>query len=203
MPKAKKTEQTTPVVEQPGITDDDLLPAPNRMAAGNGAVQGLFTTADIAEILKAAAGQNNMAIAEAISAALTQHMGPRKKTVAEVGEPKTPFNPAGVKRDLKCEYFQNFAPIHERYVSDAEIDMLHQIIPGSYGTPELPIAVVERKRLNGKTRVYIIHPDGKDDRLRMKNYAPSFHAMLIKLVQEAKAQRAQKKAEARAFLEED
>lgn len=208
-----------------GITDNDLLPSgtvldPQYVPAteqiadprtdqasektGNASGSVMMSAADIAEIVRAAtsavAAAGNQAIADAISKALTQHMGPRRITAAELGEPKTPFNPRGVKRELKCEFFQNSAPIMERFVSDDEIEMLHRLTPGSYGTPDLPIAVVVKKRLDGKDRVYIIHPDGKDDRLRMKNYAPNFHTLLVKLEQEAKAQRAQRRAEARALL---
>lgn len=179
---------------------------------GAAAEQGMFMTPSMVATLiseavsaatSASAQAGGQAIAESISKALTQHMGPRRLTVAEIGEAKTPFNPTGRKRELEKEFFQNFAPIQERYLSDGEIELLHQLVPGSYGTPELPIAVVEKKRLNGKSRIYIIHPDSKDDRLRLKNYAPNFFLLLQKLVQEAKDQRAQRKAEARALLADD
>lgn len=209
--------------EVPTITDDDLLnplpvpeipeeesatetSAPSAVAATSGGV--MMTAATIAEIVASAvsaattavSSAGNQAIADAISQALTQHMGPRRLSIMEMGEPRTPFNPGGKKREMKHDFFQNGAPIHERFVSDDEIEMLHKLIPGSYGTPDLPIAVVERKRLNGKTRVFIIHPDGKDDRLRMKNYAPNFHLLLVRLIQEAQEQKAQRRAEARALL---
>lgn len=222
-PKEVKVATEQPVAAAPVITDDDLLsPAPipetaeavdesgksENPAPPTAAPAGAFmTAADIAAIVHAATTAvnqaGNQAIADAISKALTQHMGPRRLTMAEIGEPKTPFNPTGRKRELKHEFYQNFAPIQERFVSDDEIEMLHQLVPGSYGTPDMPIAVVEKKRLNGKTRIFIIHPSGKDDRLRMKNYAPNFHQLLVRLVQEAKDQRAQKRAEARALLAED
>lgn len=219
MTKQKTVEQTTPVESFPVITDDDLLspsldlPSQTSDATPVAAAPaipagGVFmTAADIAEIVRAAVAgvtaAGNTATADAISQALTRHMGPRQLTPGEIGEPKTPFNPMGVKRELKHEFFQNGFPIQERFVSDEEIGMLHSLIPGSYGTPEMPIAVVEKKRLNGKTRVFIIHPDGKDDRLKMKNYAANFYLLLVRLVQEAKDQRAQRRAEARALLAED
>jgi hypothetical protein len=221
MARKDSKPQTAPVAT-PVITDEDLLspgvtdaPAPvvetpnvDAPVVSAPPTGGVFmTAADIAEIVRAAvagvSAAGSQATADVLAKALTQHMGPRRLTVAELGEPKTPFNPTGAKRELKCEFFQNSAPINERYVSDGEIEMLHKLTPGSYGTPELPIAVVEKKRLNGKTRVFIIHSDTKDDRLRMKTYAPTFHAMLLKLVQEAKEQRSQRRAEARALLEED
>lgn len=182
------------------VYDDPAVPAGVRQGKGV-----FMTAADIAEIVRSAVASavaGNATIGETFAKAMTQHMGPRRLTVAELGEPKTPFNPTGAKRELKADFFQNFAPISERYVSDAEIEMLHKLVPGSYGTPEFPIAVVEKKRLNGKNRVFILHGDSKDDRLRIKNYAPNFHALLVKLVQEAKDQRAERRAEARRLLEE-
>lgn len=223
-PRIDKTKQTAPPVVElslPSISDDDLLPAsvvqskaaepvaaPAVAAAPVVPAGGVFmTAADIAEIVKAAVAgvtaASNTATADVISQALTQHMGPRRLTVADIGEPKTPFNPEGKTRILKCDYYQNGYPISERYVSDAEIEMLHQLVPGSYGTPEMPVAVIEKKRLNGKTRVFILHADGKDDRLKIKNYAPNFHALLVKLVQEAKEQKAERRAEARALLADE
>jgi hypothetical protein len=226
--KYKKTETQTepeqPVRKLPAVNMDDELLSPvisdapvatpdaEQSNAPAGMPAGVYMTPkDIAEIVNQAVfaatsavnQAGGQAIADSIAKALSQHMGPRQKTVAEIGEPKTPFNPTGAKRELLKEFFQNGAPISERYVSDAEIDMLHQITPGSYGTPELPVAVVEKKRLNGKSRMFIIHSDTRDDRLRMKNYAPSFHALLVKLVQEAKDQKAARRAEARALLADD
>lgn len=203
------------------ITDEDLLPPSAPPSTGtNKPVETLKSGAismsanDIADIVRAAveaarhssqseASANNSAIAEAISSALAQHMGPPRMTAAQMGEPKTPFNPHGKKRELKCDFYQNYAPIHERFVSDDEIEMLHQLVPGIYGPEDFRITVVQVKRLNGKHRIYVNHPDGKSDRLRLKNYAPNFHLMLVKLVQEAKEQKAQRKAEARALLAED
>lgn len=227
--KKTDTKQTAPA-STPVITDDDLLapgvtdtdesaqtgevssvPEVNAPAQPAVPAAGVFMTAtDIAEIVRSAvaaatsavAGAGNQSIADSISKALTQHMGPRRLTVAELGEPKTPFNPTGAKRELKKEFFHNFAPIAERYVSDEEIERLHQLTPGHYGTEDFPIAVVEKKRLNGKARMFIIHPDSKDDRMRAKNYAQSFAILLQKLIQEAKDQRAQRRAEALALLEE-
>lgn len=210
--KADYAALETPVSS---ITDEDLLPstavAPVVAVAASTppvAPVGVFMTPEaIAQIVRAATegvtSASNEATANAITAALTQHMGPRRMTVAELGEVKTPFNPEGRKRELKNDFYQNGAPIHERFVSDGEIEMLHQLVPGTYGTPEMPVVVAEKRRLNGKTRVYIFHADGKDDRLKIKNYAPNFHALLVKLVAEAKEQRAQKRAEARALLAED
>lgn len=213
----QKTAEQTPEDYTPRFTDDDLLPPSAQTAtavaepvAAVPAIPAggvMMTAADIADIVRAAtsavAGANNSAIADAISQALTQHMGPRRMTVAEMGEPKTPFNPFGRKRELLSEFFQNGFPIQERSVSDEEIEMLHQLVPGSYGTPDFPIAVIEKKRLGGKNRVHVLYADGKDDRLKIKNYAPNFHGVLVKLVQEAKEQRAQRRAEARALLAED
>lgn len=222
MAKSKTATQTA-AVSVPVITDDDLLDSsipgsspdaenapPPQTPPPVAPVNGMFTAADVAEMVRSAVtaavqgvtSVGNQSIADSIAKALTQHMGPRRLTVAELGEPKTPFNPEGKKRELLCDFFQNGAPIFERFISDGEIEMLHKLVPGSYGTPELPIAVVEKKRLNGKTRVFVVHPDDKNARLAMKNYAPNFYQMLVKLVQEAKEQRAQRRAEAKAFLNE-
>lgn len=216
--KGLKPKQTAPVVPSPAITDDDLLPNvanDSSVVAGESplpAPAGMFLTEQmLAQIVASAVGAattavnqaGNQAIADSISQALAQHMGPRRLTVAEVGEPKTPFNPTGAKRELKAEFFQNGFPIQERYVSDGEIEMLHQLIPGSYGTPDFPIAVVEKKRLNGKNRIFILHADGKDDRLKIKNYGATFYIVLQRLVQEAKDQKATRRAEARALLADD
>jgi hypothetical protein len=221
----KKTAKTAPV-SRPVITDDDLLspgivpdvlteeeqtatvPAPVASLP-----QGMtFTAADVSEMVRSAVqaavagitSANNQGIADSISKALTSHMGPRRLTVSELGEPKTPFNPTGRKREMLASFFHNFYPIQERFVSDAEIEYLHKLVPGSYGPPDFPISVVIKKRLDGgKPQVYIIHPDGKDDRMRAKNYAQNFALMLQKLVQEAKDQRATRRAEALALLQED
>lgn len=211
------TEEPAAVVAAPVITDDDLLSTavgediPVTEAAVTTAVstptpaaEGIYmTAADLAKLVTSVSAAGNQGIADAIAKALAGVMPQRKLTVAEMGEPKTPFNPEGRKRELKHDFFQNGFPIQERYVSDGEIELLHQLVPGSYGTPDFPIAVVEKKRLNGKTRIFILHADGKDDRLRIKNYAVTFTVLLQKLVQEAKDQRAQRRAEARALLADE
>lgn len=214
-------EATVPTRPVPAVNmDDELLSssieplpevAPALVAAPvaqTGPVM-TFTAADVAEMVRSAVQaavqgmtQANTGIADQIAQGFAIAHGPRQLRVSEIGEPKTPFNPEGKKRELLKEFFQNGAPIHERFVSDGEIEMLHKLVPGSYGTPELPIAVVEKKRLNGPNRLYIVHNDSKDARLMMKNYARNFHEMLVKLVQEAKEQRSVRRAEARAFLAE-
>jgi hypothetical protein len=139
------------------------------------------------------------AIADSISKAMQQFMGPQQRRIFDVVM-NTPFNPTGRKRELKHEYYQCGYPIQERNVSDDEIEMLHQLVPGTYGPEDFPILVAEKKRLGAKNRIYIMHKDGKDDRLRMKTYAPTFHALLVKLVAESKDQKAARRAEARALL---
>lgn len=227
LPKVDKTDKATPPVNSaalttsPAITDDDLLPnvakqssvvAGEAPVAAPAAPAGMFLTeAMLAQIVASAVGAamatvnqaGNQAIADSISTALTQHMGPRRLTVAEIGEPKTPFNPTGAKREMKSDFYQNGFPIPERYVSDAEIDLLHQLVPGSYGTPEFPIAVLQKKSLTGKSRIHIMYAEGKDDRLKVKNYAANFTLLLTRLVQEAKDQKAQRRADARALLADD
>jgi hypothetical protein len=173
----KKTAEEKPVVAPQVITDDDLLnpdpvhdvldesPAPQETAA-----KGVMMTAeDIARIAAEAAKAATMAVnqagghavADIVAKALTGYMGPRQKTIAELGEPKTPFNPQGKKRELKKDFFHNHAPLNERFLHDREIDLLHQLTPGHYGTEDFPIAVIERKRKDGKSRVTIVHNDGK------------------------------------------
>ncbi len=202
------------------ITDDDLLsPATidevtttdRTMAAVAATVPAgvmMMTPADIAAIVQAAiAGMqsaNTKGIGQEIADALKEYKGVRPKTVAEIGEPDTPFNPLKKKRDLNAEYFQNGAPIHPRMLHDNEIEMLHQLVPGTYGPADFVINVIEKSRLDGgKKRVFIMYPGGKGDRLKEKNYGANFHLFLSHLVAEAKEQRAARKAAARKFLEDD
>lgn len=212
----KAAEATTAVLDRPVITDDDLLPPSQEgsgpeeapVAAVANPSQGVFITAKdlaliVAEVTKAQSQAGAQAIADSISKALTQHMGPRRLTVADIGEPKTPFNPTGRKREMLMEFIHNGYPIQERFASDGEIELLHQLTPGTYGPPDFPIVVILKKRLTGKSKLFIVHGDSKDDRLRMKNYAQNFYALLALLIQEAKDQLAQRKAEARALLADD
>jgi len=209
LPKAPKPE---PVVEARPITDDDLLPdtpvdAAPRTSTSDATYQ--LTAADIAKIVQAAragdGGAPDSSIADVISRGITeglaQHMGPRQKRPGDILE-TTPFNPTGAKRELKREFFQNGAPILERCVSDQEIEMLHQLVDGVFGTPEFPIYVHTKKRLGNRDRTWIDYDGSKDGRNRLKDYGRNFYEILNRLVQQAKEQRAQKRAEARAFLEE-
>lgn len=218
----KKTVEDKPVVKP--ITDDDLLdPNPVHDVLAEDAPipppsssAGILMTADdiariAAEAAKAATVAVNHAggeaVADIVAKALTGYMGPRQKTIAELGEPKTPFNPKGSKRTLKKDFFHNNAPLNERFLHDREIELLHQLTPGHYGTEDFPIAVVERKRKDGKSRVTIVHNDGKNDRNSFKNYAAKFGSAdftgcLLGLIAEAKEQKAQRRAEARQLLED-
>lgn len=228
-PREDKTKKTAAaVVEQvaepepepsaPVITDDDLL-APytaedekaeaalvHTAAAAMPSGSISMTPADIAALVAATVAavnkEGNNGIAQAIASALTQHMGPRKLTPADIGEPKTPFNPAGKKRDLLKDFFQNGAPLMERFLHDNEIEMLHLLTPGSYGPPDFPIAVIEKKRLDGKSRVFIRYDASKDGRMREKNYAQNWHLFLKRLVEEAKEQKVARRAALRAELED-
>lgn len=164
----------------------------------------------VAAIVKAAieaAGANNTGIAEAITAALDAREGKKR---AKVGDriTKTPFNPTGKKRTLKHEFFQNGFPIKEKFVSDNEIDLLHKLVPGKFGPSDWPIVVEEKKHSDGRKQVRILYNETRDDRNRFKNYAAKygsadFYGFLNGLVQEAKDQKARKKAEARALLNDD
>ncbi len=223
--------QAEPIVSIPVITDDDLLDPSgppsdeeptresieaevrtmNEVAAVVPAGGLMMTAADIASIVQVAVQAalatqqaGNKGIGEEIANALKEHKGIRPRTVAEIGEPDTPFNPGKKKRELKHDFYQNYFFLHERMLHDNEIDMLHQLVPGTYGPSDFPINVIERSRTDGgKKRVYIVYPDGKNDRLRAKNYGVNFHATLVHLVEDAKTQRAEKKAAARAYLAED
>lgn len=217
-----QTEQTEPEVQK-AYTDDDLLApyvddevesvdaAPQveqravpqiPQANTNGSVN--IGMGDLLELLKVASAANNEALLGTVNkmiGAFQSQMGPRKVSVAELGEVKTPFNPHGKKRELKKEFFQNGFPLYERYLSDDEIAMLHQIEPGKFGSDEFPVLVYEKKVVNGKNRVHIVYPAGKDDRLREKMFAPTFHLFLVRLVKEAKDQLETKRQEALAFLQ--
>ena len=221
----KKTVEEKPVA-QPVITDDDLLnpdPVHDVLADTPAApvkstpapVGVMMTPEDIARIAAEAAKAATVAVSQAggesvadiVAKALTGYMGPRQKTIAELGEPKTPFNPTGQKRQLKKDFFHNNAPLNERFLHDREIELLHQLVPGHYGTEDFPIAVIERKRKDGKSRVTIVHNDGKNDRNSFKNYAAKygsadFTGCLLGLIAEAKEQKAARRAEARRLLED-
>jgi hypothetical protein len=164
---------------------------------------------DIAAIVKAAieaAQGNNTTLATAITEAVKSNQGIRKISVGErqaKGLGKNPFNPTNKKRELDGEYFQNFYPMPERQLHDNEIEMLAQLKQGRFGPAEFPITVVVKRDIDGHKKVYINYPDGRDARNLLKNYAPNFHQMLVKLVQESKDQLAQRKAEARALLADD
>lgn len=166
---------------------------------------------DIAAIVKAAieaSKTDHSALAEAITEGINKTQR-RRQTIADVGEPKTPFNPEGKKRVLEHEFLQNGFPIKERFVSDQEIELLHQLTPGKYGPADWPIVVIETKNLDGTKRINIAYNEGKNDRFRMKNYSAekgrsaNLCGFLQTLVEEAKEQKAKKKADARALLTED
>jgi hypothetical protein len=207
LPKAPKPE--API--GPALTDDDLLPPAVDAAPRTSPPEQKFevTATDIAAIIKAAragdASADSSSIADVISrgitTGLTQHMGPRQLRPGEVPE-TTPFNPTGKKRELQREFFQAGAPILERNVSDQEIAMLHQLVDGTYGTPEYPIYVHTKKKLGNKPRTWIDYDNSRDGRNRLKDYGRNFYEILNNLVQQAKEQKATKRAEARAFLEE-
>lgn len=224
MKKGKSAEKTVEKVVV-SISDDELLapyvpeeedgekaenPAPAPAAPQNTMV--MMSAADIAVLVKEAAvaaataiqqtGTQGLgtAIGDEISRAMTRHLGAPQANIAGLVV-RTPFNPTGRKRDLKKDFVHNGCTIHERFVSDEEIELLHEITPGTYGTEDFPILVSEKKVLGGKPKVHILYRESKDDRLRIKNYAPTFHALLAKLVVEAKEQRAQRRSEAKAFLE--
>ena len=211
LPKAPKPPvvEVTPAMQT--ITDDDLLPPAVDAAPRTSTPVATYTltATDIAAIVQAAragdASASDSSIADVISrgitTGLTQHMGPRQLRPGEVPE-VTPFNPTGKKRELQREFFQAGAPILERNVSDQEIDMLHQLVDGVYGTPEYPIYVHTKKKLGNKPRTWIDYDNSRDGRNRLKDFGRNFYEILNNLVQQAKEQKAQKRAEARAFLEE-
>ncbi len=213
LPKAPKpvVVAAPPVIETP-ITDDDLAPPTPLVApvAPTAPATYTLTAQDIAAIVSAArAGETGAAdqsiadvISRGITTGLTQHMGPRQLKPGEIKE-TTPFNPTGRKRELERDFFQTGAPILERNVSDQEIEMLHQLVDGTYGPPDFPIYVHSKKRLGAKTRTWIDYGGSKDDRNRLKDYGRTFYEILSNLVREAKEQKIQKKAELRAQLAEE
>ncbi len=192
--------------------DDEMAPptplaAPRVSAPPHAApVTYTMTAADIANLVNAArGGADNSAIADAISQGLVeglaQHMGPRQKRPGDIKE-TTPFNPEGKKRELKREFFQCGAPILERCVSDQEIELLHKLVDGTYGTAEFPIFVHTKKRLGNKDRTWIDYDGSKDGRNRLKDYGRSFHEILANLVKQAEEQKVARKAALRAELAE-
>jgi hypothetical protein len=219
LPKVPKVPAPAPepVVEaapvMATITDDDLLPdtpvdaAPRTLPPP---ATYTLTATDIAAIVQAAragdASADHPSIADVISqgitTGLTQHMGPRQKRPGEIKETHV-FNPDGKKRELKREFFQNGAPILERCVSDQEIEMLHELVDGVYGTPEFPIHVHTKKKLGNKDRTWIDYDGSRDGRNRLKDYGRTFYEILNNLVRQAKEQKAQRKADLRAQLAED
>lgn len=173
------------------------------------------TTPDIAAIVQAAvtaaleatgANQSTFAttLGESIAAGIKANSGVRKIGVGErqkKGLGQTPFNPTNRKRSLKWDFYHNGALMHERYLHDNEIEMLHQLTPGQYLNKM--VRVVERDTGDGRKRTFIVHPEDKDAALRLKGLAPNFHALLVKLVAEAKEQKAARRAAMRAELAEE
>lgn len=143
-------------------------------------------------------------VAVAVKAALetAQANGPIRKI--SVGERQkrglggTPFNPTGKKRTLKYDFYQDGALMRERYLHDNEIEMLHQITPGSYLNKL--ITVTEKVHGDGRKEIFIDRKPGKDVAMTLKGLAPNFHAQLVKMVAEAKEQKAAKRAAMRAEL---
>ncbi len=210
-PEPTVEEVVALVTEQPMLTDDDIAP-PTPVAAAPSAsappyaapVTYTMTAADIANLVNAVkGGADNTAIADAISQGLVeglaQHMGPRQKRPGDIKE-ITPFNPTGKKRELQREFFQTGAPILERNLHDDEIDLLHQLVDGTYGTPDFPIFVHTKKRLGNKDRTWIDYDGSKDGRNRLKDYGRTWREILQNLVRQAAEQKAERKAALRAEL---
>lgn len=117
---------------------------------------------------------------------------------------KTPFNPTGKRnRKLKRTMFQNGNRLNERVLSDQEIALLDQLVPGRY--IEGLITVIEKDNGNNEKTVYIQYKNKTvDQRQNLQTYASTFTAQLQRMVDEAReslesAQRA-RTAEVKAAL---
>lgn len=144
---------------------------------------------------------NTQELGHAIADGIKSTSGIRSISVGErtaKGMNKSPFNPSGKKRSLKHTFYHNGCQVHERYLHDSEIEMLHKLTPGVF--LDGFVTVVERKNIDGKKVVLIKHDDTPDGRLKFKNYAPNFHLFLVAMTADAKKQLEKKRADARALI---
>ena len=133
-------------------------------------------------------------VGAAIASGIQQTSGPRKIKPAEYLQSRK-------KPELDGDYYQNGFAISERFLSREDIALLQQLTPGIYLDGFVTVSAKTAK--GGRKTVSIEHPDRKDDRMFLKGLAPNFTRLLMLLIDEAKAQRAQKKAEARQLLADD
>lgn len=140
-------------------------------------------------------------LAHAITTGIAANAGIRRMTVGEriaKGLGRNPFNPTNRKRELKWEFYQNGAPMYERYLHDSEIEMLHKLTPGIF--LEGMVEVVVRVSAKGRKQTFIKHDDDRDGRIKLYSKTGNFNGLLRMLIAEAEQQKEARKEAARRLL---